>query len=300
MNSSLDAKLESKEWSESHLGYKQMKRKSMLKEKRRKILQILCSMVLSGVLLSVLCWSTHSNLFLINTVCLWILGWIYLSICCVYFVMNNKLGAVENVKIGLIALLVSLAIFFVYPIKYGAVLTQNYYERQVLQTESITIVPLQTVNSNATAAEIYIDKIYFNYIEYDKNNLELPEGWQFLDRYVYCADARVAKPLVIDVPENNRYEIHFIMTEASGMFQYLVDEASVEIDLYNAARTDRVIAPAEVWEQITDAPKMERMIYYAAYGAVLFIVTLTITCAVYSNDKKKRKKINNSGEAEKL
>ena len=261
----------------------------MLKEK--KIFHILCSMAVSGVLLSLLCWSTHSNLFLTNTVCLWILGWIYLSLCCTYFVLNNKLGMAENVKVGFIALLVSLAVFFVYPMKYGTVLTENYYERQILQTKSVTIVPLQTVNSNATAAEIFIDKIYFNYKEYDKNNLELPEGWQFLDNYVYCADARAAKPLVVNIPEKNRFEIHFIMTEASGMFQYVVDESSTEVDLYHPARTDRVIAPAEIWEPITDAPNIDRLVYYAAYGGVLFIVSLTITGTIYSNEKKKRKKI---------
>lgn len=191
------------------------------------------------------------------------------------------------IKIGAISFLVAFVVMMAFPIKYGDILTKNYHERQILNTETVTITPLQKVNANATAAEIWIDKIYFNYQEYDKKNLSLPAGWQMLDNYVYCADARTAQPLVLDIPDKSYFEIHFIMTEASGCLHYAVDRSGVDVDLYHPVRTDKVVEPADIWGKVTEASGKERILYYAAYGIILWMIINILIRFFYRYNKAK-------------
>lgn len=256
-----------------------------------KMRKICCCFAVSGILILILCFSTHSNLFLPNTVCLWVLGWIYLSVFCYFAIQKNDLTISEMMKIGIAALIISFALLLLFPIKYGAVLTQNYHEHQIMQTESVTITPLQRVNKSATAAEIWIDRILMNGQQYDKSNLQLSDGWEILDNYIYCADARSAQPLVIHIPEKSYYEIHFVMTEASGSLRYSVNGSDAVIDLYNAVRTDRMVTPMEIWGEATEASRRERTLYYAAYEAALWILLNILIRYLYSYYKRKHRNI---------
>lgn len=197
-----------------------------------------------------------------------------------------------SMKMGAVSVIVSFILIMVFPIKYGDILTKNYQERQMLNTKTVTITPLQKVNPNATAAEIWIDKIYFNYQEYEKKNVRLSEGWQMLDNYIYCADARTARPLVLDIPQKSYFEIHFIMTEASGCLYYAADCSGTEIDLYHPVRKDKVAEPADIWGKVTEASGKERMLYYAAYGITLWIIIGILIRFIYCYYDAKRKNMD--------
>ena len=261
--------------------------------RKGKVRKICCCCAVSGILMLILCFSTHSNLFLPNTVCLWVLGWIYLSVFCYFAIQKNDLKIMEVMKIGAVSLIASFALLLLFPIKYGAVLTRNYHERQIMQTGSVTIIPLQKVNKNATAAEIWIDRILVNGQEYDKSRLQLSDGWEMPDNCIYCADAVSAQPLVIPVPEKSYYEIHFAMTEASGSLCYSVNGSDVDIDLYNAVRTDRIVTPVEIWGEVTEAPGHERILYYAAYAVTLWILLNVLIRCLYSHYKRKHRNMEN-------
>ena len=46
---------------------------------KNKIMRFCFSVLVTLLFLTLLCWTTHSNLFVKNTLCLWILGGIYLT-----------------------------------------------------------------------------------------------------------------------------------------------------------------------------------------------------------------------------
>ena len=202
----------------------------------------------------------------------------------------------KSLKIKVIALFLTVLIMLGFPIKYGNVLTNNYHERRMLNTDCIMVVPLQDNNVNATAAEIWIADLLINDVKYDLHKLILPEGWQILDECLYCADARTAQPLKIEIPLKSYYEIEFIMTEASGKLLYSADGAEVEIDLYSNLRTKRNVSEEEIWGRVTEASRWERTLYYMIYAIILWVIIYTVIQFLNCYYKTKIDRINSELE----
>ncbi len=249
------------------------------------------SAVVSCILIVLLCLTTHSNVYVVNTLCLWILGWLYLSIFCykITFAKKIKSMRVKEIIINkVVSFIISLLILLLIPIKYGDVLTHNHWEKQMFNSKEIVITPLISANVNATAKEIWIEKILLDYQKLDVNSLELPKGWHVMNEGIYAADAASAEKIIIDISDSNISEVVFAATEASGMVDYAFGESSIKVDLYSSERKSVSIEPEEIWGQINEAPAIDRLIYYGAYLIVLWLIVDGIwLCLLEYNHKRK-------------
>lgn len=249
----------------------------------RKI-RLFISVFFSMLIIVLLCCSTHSNLFVVNTCCLWGLSWIYLAVCFYHLTFGYCLrtlfanGMVKAILHKSISLVICVIIIVAFPIKYGDVLTQNYHEKMMFTNNEIRIIPLQNANEKSTAAEVWIDKVLVNYKEM---SLEPPEGWKILDGHIYASDAKAAQPLIINVPKGSYYQVSFIKTEASGMVEYCIGDNSQIVDLYSENRESVNVEPGAMWGSVLSAPAGERIIYYGAYFLLMWTLIDTMWICVY-------------------
>lgn len=262
--------------------------------------KILLAVLLSFFMMTALCWSVESNLSIVNTVCLWILGGIY-WFCFLYAVVfrcyqngNKKQRGIINFS----ACILSIVIIIFNWEKYDDIVAENYYERKMLENNIVSIKPLEDVNPEATAAEIWVNKIVVNDKDYNIESLNLSEGWRILDGYIYADDARAAQPLKLVFPANSCYEISFIMTEASGMVELFAGERPVIIDLCNAERTILDIDFRQMWESLQKVSMKKKLVFIIICFVMLSMIAEVILfyIARYCDRSRNIKKIFQSTE----
>lgn len=266
---------------------------NMLNNKK---IRLIISLIISGFLISILCWSTCSNIFILNTICLWGLGWLYLAICFYNMTFNyctrKEMNLFKHIVYKFISFSLSAILIILCPIKYGEILESNYYEKMYYVNNVIHINPLSEMNASATADELWIEKIEVNGKVINLNEIKLAKGWTILDDHIYAASAKLAEPLEIVLPHVNSYKLYFTETEASGKLEYLVGDKKIKKDLYSKDRRSVFIESKEIWGHPDNTHNYKRYIYYVTYFMLLWFIIDPLCQYIFDKSKKRKELIN--------
>ena len=224
--------------------------------KRKKKRAIIIYIIVSILLVYGLVFATSPNLFVRNTACLWILGWIYLFIF-IYGIAGNKvIEAIKQQDSGL-GFLVFLAVIsglivWVLPFQYKQIVFTNTCEKYMLQSDKITIEPLNEKNVNSGGYGVCIEGIILN-------------------------------------GEGNKYNLLVRKNNSAGKIRIYIGEDSKVFDLYSRDTVNREsLNLSSIFEdEMNERMIGKEIIYYICYYIIIFIL-LTTAYAYYLLYRKKR------------
>ncbi len=260
--------------------------------KRKKKRAIIIYIIVSILLVYGLVFATSPNLFVRNTACLWILGWIYLFIF-IYGIAGNKvIEAIKQQDSGL-GFLVFLAVIsglivWVLPFQYKQIVFTNTCEKYMLQSDKITIEPLNEKNVNSGGYGVCIEGIILNGEDYNLYNIPLTEGWEFVDGRPYT-DRVGSEQLIIEIGEGNKYNLLVRKNNSAGKIRIYIGEDSKVFDLYSRDTVNREsLNLSSIFEdEMNERMIGKEIIYYICYYIIIFIL-LTTAYAYYLLYRKKR------------
>lgn len=245
----------------------------------------LLSILLPTLILGSLLYTTDSNLFLTNTVALWIIAWIYLVIFYRVFTFGFCIKKKDEVGVGqvqmrVITLFISMGILLLFPYKYGRVLTNNYIEKMRYQKSQVTLYP-------ETEGEISIVSIKVNGKDY--NIYEIPldnENWVFNEGKIYNNGYNM-KPLTIGFDKGTIFDIKFAASLNSGRVIVKDEEYSYTLDLCSDNNVV-YINWEDLYGNVQNASSILRVIYYIAYLFLIWSLVDTVIIVGLAKHKKKK------------
>lgn len=259
--------------------------------KNNKIKTVFICMFLSLLLICGLIFATDSNIFIINTGCLWLLGFIYLFIV-LYCIASHKIKDIVDhaFLFWAVSVVVSVFMMCILPFQYSKVLANNIFEKKMIQSKNLIIEPLDEKNENSSGYTVCIEGIVLDGVDYNMYEIPLSDGWEFVDGRP-CAEGMAGK-LNIDVSKTDNYKLLVRKNQESGKIRVYMDGDSRVYDLYGEEAVDRetldlsLIAETERNGQTSVG---KEIIYYICYFVVLF--SITVLAGFYYLKYKNRKNV---------
>ena len=255
------------------------------------------SIVVSILLVLGVIFSTEANLNLINNVCLYILAGIYLY-CIMYFVIYKcflKNKTIDSKQV-FITVIVSVGFVVFMPFHYSEMVKQNRIQKIEQEETSIQISP-GSKNANSKNNEIYIESIKIEQNDYNMYEIELTDGWEFVDGRPYT-NQMDAKPIQINFNKNADVEIYVRKNANSGMINIKYCGFEKDFDLYSEKeiKKERInldsVIPLEI---LHTRVGVRCAIYYICYGIITSTVVFIVISLLFrktKTDKLIKKKEN--------
>lgn len=271
--------------------YENMNQKGMKTLMRNNVARTTISILLSALIIIGLIFTTDSNLFLTNTLALWIVAEVYFALF-LRFVLFGWVSRqiakrkINIIKVGGLSLLFSFILLCLLPWKYGHVLTNNYIEKARLFNNEITIHVEDQHNSASSAQEVWIDAVKEQNKDYNLYEISLDDqNWIFKDGCIYT-DGSTNIDLTICFPQRLLYEIRFKMTPASGMVTISSGSNRYTMDLYSPTKKYAYINWENLYGRITAADPILRLAYYFFYFLIIWIMVFSLT--IYLSVRRQR------------
>lgn len=235
--------------------------------------------------------TTGSNIFLSNTLALWILAWVYLFLFFDLVALKLNLIKIKAkssriIMLGVASLAVSMVLLGILPWKYGTVLTNNHIEKQRHTTHSVTI---SVVGQNDASAgkEVWICAVKKNQEDYNMYEIALDnQVWFFNEGAIYTT-GESGDELVIDLGEGNLFEVKMKKNPLSGIVKISSGQYEYSLDLYSNVEEEVYLDWDALYGRVTTANQYMRMGYYALYLAIVWSLVLAGTVLMLEkNDKK--------------
>lgn len=264
---------------------------------KKKGLKKIASILIAAFLISCLCILSKANLFRINTVCLWILGGVYLTFifyfgifgCFVKTVTDRRTGIRYMIYAGVLSLLL---IFFL-PIRYGTVLKENLLDRFWYQGEGIVVESTKEKNENSLGYAVWIEGIVQDGKDFNLYEIPLSEGWRFEEGRI-VSDAIEAEPLLLKLPEKNPYRIFFRKQEDAGCVRIRIGDFERVVDLYQKEYEQRFEMDWNDWVKLeVSFLGLKRLVFYGLEFCVLWIISLSAVAYFNNYYRKKWQRIRN-------
>ena len=182
---------------------------------------------------------TRSDLKHTNTICLWILGAVYLLLLWRYAFFVYFLNRFYRIKRSfsrycVISLSVAGLIFglLLLPFHLGNVIKTNIASHYLLENQSFQLINTGEKNPNSPGQEVCIEGITIDGSNYNLFDIPAADGWEYVDNRPVSLDGSSA-PLEINLNAKYKYGIMLRQGPDKGIARIqigdLIDE---KIDLY--------------------------------------------------------------------
>lgn len=254
--------------------------------------RIIIAAVITAVLISLLISVTHTNLFLDNTVMLWILATVYLLIFNYFIVLGwciklfQKMENKDRIIVILTSIILGIVLLVICPYKYGKILTNNYVEKMRLMNNKV-FISVNAPNTENGDQEVWIDSLKVDSRAY--NIYEIPvdnDIWAFNDGKIFTDGTREHTELAIEFEQGQFFDIKFRKTPESGSALIKTDGYECVLDLYSPKEETVYLNWEDLYGSINSAPAAERLVYYIAYYLILLELSFTVVC--YALDRKNK------------
>ena len=254
-----------------------MKEKSKKNKIRVSVLTSICSII-------ALIFTSESDLHVVNTFCLWVLGCIYLALGWYFLFWNydrTQFAKIRNRTRQSMVLLCSLLItgflFSVLPLKQGIVLSKQYYQKERKANQTIRVRTLGEKNPKASGYQVWLEGIRFDGRDFNLYELQLPAGWEFREDRPYT-EQQAESELVVPLSEQPDYTLMLRRGPDAGMVELAVGDRAVVVDLY--AKQEEQRAEVDLEKIILNGYQpqaflWERILYNAAYLLTLWLLAFT-------------------------
>ncbi len=247
----------------------------------------------------ILCLSTLSkaNAFLINTICLWGLGGIYIALFLYFGIFQYSAKAVidnrSRIIYGMIAGIFSLLLLLMLPIRYGTVLKENILESFWYQGDTIILENIGEKNSDSLGHAIWIEGIVQDGKDYNLYEIPLTEGWRFEDGRI-VSDSITSKPLPLELLEKKPYRILFRKQKDAGCVRIKMGDYIGVVDLYQ----EKYEQHFEIeWKDIIELDfsflSIKRIIFYGLEFCIIWMIVFVLISYLGNSYRKKKQTINN-------
>lgn len=248
--------------------------------KLKSVIYILTSLLL----ILILAYTSESNIFITNTLCLWILGFVYffLYLRLVFDKSAEKfLKLKKKGNVILIVLLSSILLCGFLPIRFQKIIDENMIERGMRSTK-ITIEALGEKNAESQGYEVCLEGIRINGVEdYNLYNIKLNQDWDFVDgRPTYLK--QIKSNIKIDLGYIKTYEIIMRKNESAGKVNIKIGPNEYEYDLYSKEEDSRnSIDLSKVFLQNQEkSSDLQKGLFYFTYfiivGSIMYSVVVFV------------------------
>ncbi len=203
-----------------------------MKEKTKKK-KILVSVVTSICSTAALILTSNSDLQVINTRCLWVLGCIYLALGWYFLFWNYDLAQFATIRnrmrqviVVFCSVLIACFLFTVLPLKQGMILKNQYYQKELAGSQTAQIRTLGEKNQKASGYQVWLEGIRFGGSDLNLYELQLPEGWEFREDRPYTQQ-QAESELIIPLSAEPDYTLMIRRGPDAGMVKVTIGRQDV-------------------------------------------------------------------------
>lgn len=257
--------------------------------------RIIISSVMAVLIIIILIVVTHTNLFLNNTIMLWILAAVYLWAFNYFIVLGWCAKVLRNVEskdiiiVFATSIILSGLLLVIFPYKYGRILTNNFIERMRLTNNEVSI-SVYTPNDVNGGQEVWVDSLKVDSRAYNIYEIPLDNDiWSFKDGKIYTDGLREHTELEIKFEKGELFEIKFRKTPESGIVLIQTEGYAYILDLYSTNEETIYLDWNELYGSVTSAVAQERIAYYVVYYLILLEISFAIVCFALDRKRKELK-----------
>ncbi len=254
-----------------------------MKEKAKKK-KILVSVITSICSTAALILTSNSDLQVINTRCLWVLGCIYLALGWYFLFWNYDLAQFATIRnrmrqviVVFCSVLIACFLFTVLPLKQGMILKNQYYQKELAGSQTAQIRTLGEKNQKASGYQVWLEGIRFGGSDLNLYELKLPEGWEFREDRPYTQQ-QAESELIIPLSAEPDYTLMIRRGPDAGMVKVTIGDKTSVVDLYAEQAEKR--AEVDLKQVLLNGYQphaflWERVLYNAAYILNLWMLAFT-------------------------
>lgn len=251
------------------------------KAKKKKIL---VSVITSICSIAALIITSKSDLHVVNTFCLWILGCVYLALGWYFLFWNYDLAQFAKIRnrtrqfmVVFCSLLITSFLFTVLPLKQGMVLKNQYYHKELAGNQTVQIRTLGEKNQQAAGYQVWLEGIRYSGMDFNLYELQLPEGWEFREDRPYTQQ-QAESELTVPLSQEPDYTLMLRRGPYAGMVELMVGGRAAVVDLYAEQAEQR--AEVDLKEIILNGYQphaflWERVLYNLAYLLSVWLFAFT-------------------------
>lgn len=256
--------------------------------KKKCVLFNLCIAFISILLLK---FSTESNNNDINSICLWVLGSIYLFLFMNFvfrkILINNYLKLNKKKYINIISTLFALLILILLPFRYESIWKNNKMDMLLRNNSIIKIESLAEKNPKSDGYEICIEGIKVNNEDYNLYEIPLVEPWAFVDGRP-TINQNINSIIEISLETNSTYEVMIRKNPQAGIVKISIGNNEATFDLYSPDLIQHnKIDLSKVFDKSIDKINLVyKYIFYIIYFIIIWVLSFSVIVTVWKRHKK--------------
>lgn len=251
----------------------QLRYKNMKKNKKNYIISFIASLLIMICLIVLV----KSNIFILNTFCLWLLGFFYIFGISSYFFRQISKFNIKNgsyIKRIIIGIIFCVILILILPINYFDILKKNQTEKLFFRNYTFEIEAIGEKNIESSGYIVCLEGIVIDGMDYNLYEIPLNESWKFIDSRPY-SDSLTKSKIVVSKKQGSNIKIMFRKQDNAGKVKISVGNMNYTYDLYNNDYIQR--EELDLTKLISiDRDKLiiNQIIFNIIYFIILFIIIM--------------------------